>query len=330
MSKTILVTGGCGFIGSNFVNRIAKQRQPIINDKVNIVVVDKLTYAGNRDNIKDVPHKFYQYDITNVEQMTYVFDQHKFDGIFHFAAESHVDRSIDSSSEFLMTNVIGTQVLLDLVKRHWSDYKNGRKFIHVSTDEVYGSLTNTDQSSKEGDVYKPNSPYSASKAASDLLVRSYVKTHDVPAIITHCTNNYGKHQHLEKFIPTIIRKALKDEKIPVYGKGDNIRDWVHVNDHCDSLWGLYTNGEIGQTYNIGGNNERTNISIVIDILRMMGKSLDLIDFVDDRKGHDFRYSVNTNKIEHLLGVLNPCKHSSFHFNGNLMETIQYYKEKLNG
>jgi len=316
--KSILITGGCGFIGSNLVKMFAK-RFP----ESHLIVVDNLTYAGDRKNIEGVDVEFFQYDITNPVEMEYVFANYDIRLVFHLAAESHVDNSIDDSAVFMKTNVIGTHVLLDVAKKYWEKIEYADcKFIHVSTDEVYGSLGLAEMSSREFDKYKPNSPYAASKAASDLIVRSYVKTFGFPAVITHCSNNYGKYQFPEKFIPVIVTKAFNDEKIPVYGDGLQIRDWIPVDLHCQALIKLAMDGKVGEIYNIGADNEVTNIDLVKKILCIMGKPESLISFVKDRLGHDRRYSINSSKLKELGWE------SNFDFDSSLEETVKWYIDNL--
>ena len=266
----LLVTGGSGFIGSNFI-KIA------LHKKIKIINIDKLTYAtkNNKENIKnDKNYKFFKINILNKKKIKNILNKYKPNGIIHFAAESHVDRSISSPEIFFQTNTIGTLRLLDVVKEYLEGFKNNKfRFIHVSTDEVYGSLNTNDKSFSEKNKFFPNSPYAASKASSDHIVRSYYKTFNVPSIITNCSNNYGKNQFPEKLIPLIISNALKKKILPVYGNGRQIRDWLYVDDHCNAILKIFKKGKIGETYNIGGNNEIKNIDLVQKICIYLDKSL---------------------------------------------------------
>ncbi len=319
-TKTILVTGGAGFIGSNFVRRILT-----LDKSVKLVVLDKLTYAGNLANIDDLlksqPQrlKFAKGDICDPDVVESMFRDFGATQVVHFAAESHVDRSILSSGPFVRTNVVGTQVLLDVAKA-----KNVDKFVHVSTDEVYGSLPYDAAAVKftEQTPLAPNSPYSASKAGSDCLVRSYFETHHLPAMITRCSNNYGPYQFPEKALPLFITNLMQGMKIPLYGDGLNIRDWLHVEDHCDAIWTVLNKGKPGEVYNIGGNNEMTNRKIVETILREMGKSWDKdVQMVKDRPGHDRRYAIDASKIKRELGW--EPKHK---WEQAIKSTIQWFKD----
>ncbi len=329
----IFVTGGSGFIGSNF---ILKQ----INETNNIVLnFDKLTYAGNLDNLRDVEnnsnYQFVKGDITDYKKLWETIKTFMPDAIVNFAAESHVDRSIDGPMEFINTNVTGTAVLLEISRNYISENlskKDFFRFLHVSTDEVYGSL------GKEGfftekTSYDPSSPYSASKASSDHLVRSWNKTYNIPTLITNCSNNYGPYQFPEKLIPLMIINCLKEKKLPVYGDGKNVRDWLFVTDHCEALSMVLKNGKIGETYNIGGNNEIENILIVKTICSVMddlkprgnGRSYtDLIKYVKDRPGHDFRYAIDSKKIQNQLGW-SPKEN----FSTGIKKTIEWYLENNN-
>jgi dTDP-glucose 4,6-dehydratase len=301
----ILVTGGAGFIGSNFIFRsLDKLDCKILN-------IDKLTYSGNLDNLSEIEsnHTFLQADISNKEIIKKSINDFKPNIIINFAAESHVDRSIDSYSDFVNTNILGTINLLNISLDYWNNNKNDNfKFIHISTDEVYGSLGNEGSFSEES-TYSPSSPYSASKASSDHFVNSWNKTFGLPTIITNCSNNYGPFQFPEKLIPLMIINTLNEDELPIYGNGENIRDWIHVQDHCDALIRIIEKGEVGEKYNIGGNCERKNIEIVekicetIDLLNPRGNNKshkELIKFVSDRPGHDYRYAVNCNKISNTL------------------------------
>jgi dTDP-glucose 4,6-dehydratase len=284
----LLVTGGAGFIGSEFV------RQAIDKD-YDIVVIDKLTYAGSLKRLESVKGKytFYQEDICNKQNVSKIIAQEKPDVIINFAAETHVDRSIKDADPFIKTNVEGVQVLLSLSRQY-----DIREFIQISTDEVYGEIKQGKFS--ERDSLKPNSPYSASKAAADLLIRAYIRTYNLPAIILRPCNNYGKWQYPEKFIPVIITKALKDEKVPVYGKGENVREWLHISDCARAVFAVLEKGRLGEVYNIGSGQEIVNIDLVKMILDILGKSHSLIEFVEDRLGHDWRYSLDICKIKKEL------------------------------
>lgn len=292
----VLVTGGCGFIGTNLVRHILSA----LSDW-SVVNLDLLTYAGNLENTAGLEdaypgrYFFIRGDIADPEMVQSVFETHKIDLVLNLAAESHVDRSIESASIFIRTNVLGVQVLLDTALK----YKVER-LLHVSTDEVYGSL-GQDGRFTEDLPLKPNSPYSASKAAADLLVRSYIKTYGLDAVITRCSNNYGPYQFPEKLIPLMIANALEEKDLPVYGDGRNVRDWIHVKDHCRGIVMVAQKGISGEAYNMGGNAEKENIEIVKDILRSIGKPETLIKFVKDRPGHDFRYAMDYSKIERKLG-----------------------------
>ncbi|WP_426333539.1 dTDP-glucose 4,6-dehydratase [Paenibacillus silvae] len=307
----LLVTGGAGFIGSNFVLYMLQE-----HPNYEIINVDALTYAGNLENLKSIEsnarHTFIQADIADVQQMDNIFAQ-GIDVVVNFAAESHVDRSILSPDVFVRTNVMGTQVLLDAAKKYQIT-----KFVQVSTDEVYGSLGPTGLFTEETPLM-PNSPYSASKAGGDLLVRAYYETFGLPVNITRCSNNYGPFQFPEKLIPLIIARALNNEAIPVYGDGLNIRDWLYVEDHCRAIDLVIHQGTSGEVYNIGGNNERTNIHIVETVLEQLGKPASLIQYVQDRLGHDRRYGIDPTKLQTELGW-KPVHH----FETGIKETIKWY------
>lgn len=334
----ILVTGAAGFIGSNFVHYYTAKHP---EDK--IVVLDKLTYAGNLANLapfiasdgssNDERVKFVKGDICDRELVKNVFSNEDISGVIHFAAESHVDNSIKNPSIFVETNVLGTQVLLDAAKAYWGEGANN-KFVHISTDEVYGTLgalpegLNLENMTEEqrhenyfyeGRAYQANSPYSASKAGSDMIARAYYETFKMNINITNCSNNYGPYQHAEKLIPTIIRKALADEKVPVYGDGMNVRDWLYVEDHCKAIDMVFHNAAAGERYCIGGHNEMHNIDIVKLILGRLDKSEDLIEFVEDRKGHDFRYAIDPTKITEDLGWVPDTK-----FADGIVKTVDWY------
>lgn len=310
MSHTILVTGGCGFIGSNFIRYII-QKYP----DYNIINFDKLTYAGNLENLKDMegnPHyHFIQGDIALDEDVLPVMKQ--CDWVVHFAAESHVDRSINGPEIFIRTNVLGTQILVEHAKINHID-----RFVHISTDEVYGSLGPAGYFT-ENTPLSPNSPYSASKAGSDLIVQSYHHTYGFPALITRCSNNYGPYQYPEKFIPVMISQALANKPLPVYGDGLNIRDWLYVEDHCKAIDAVLHQGKIGEIYNIGGNNEIKNIDLAKLILKKLDKPESLITFVQDRLGHDRRYAIDSQKIKKELGWT-----PTISFEEGLQKTLQWY------
>jgi dTDP-glucose 4,6-dehydratase len=311
--RTVLVTGGCGFIGSNFVHYLLET-----DPEIRVVNFDCLTYAGNLANLADLEaHPRYQFikgDITNREQVHEAL-RGGIQAILHFAAESHVDRSIHDSGPFVRTNVLGTQVLLDAAREFEVE-----RYVQISTDEVYGSLGPTGFFTEETPL-APNSPYAASKAAADMLVRSYVHTFGVPALITRCSNNYGPYQFPEKVIPLFISNLLHDEPIPVYGDGLNVRDWIHVRDHCAAINLVWRNGKIGEVYNIGGRCERTNLELTHNLLEVMGKPKSLIRYVKDRLGHDRRYAIDCSKIERELGW-----RPTIPFDEGLRDTVRWYKE----
>jgi len=289
----ILVTGGSGFIGSNLIELLLSKK-----NVEQVVNVDCLSYAGSGGNnldYSDNPNYFFeQTDIRDTAEIVNIFNRFNIDLVFHLAAESHVDNSINNPFPFVQSNVVGTMSMLEACRRCGI-----KKFVHVSTDEVYGALGKEGKFTEES-VVNPSSPYSSTKAASDLIVSSYVKTYKFPALITRCSNNYGPKQHLEKFIPTVINAIYQDEKIPVYGKGLNIRDWIYVMDHCRALWKVAVDGNAGEVYNIGANTEKTNIQIVQQICRLMKvRSKDHIEYVTDRLAHDFRYSIDNTKITKL-------------------------------
>jgi len=337
MNETILVTGGAGFIGSNFIPFFLEK-----NPKVSVINIDNLTYAGNEQNLEEVKNNeryfFVKADICDASLMASIFGEYEISSIIHFAAESHVDNSIASPDAFIQTNIYGTFTLLEVSKSHWFDapnvpkkeYENAR-FHHISTDEVYGSL-GAEGHFSETTPYAPNSPYSASKAASDFLVRSYHHTYGLNVVTSNCSNNYGPKQHDEKLIPTIIRKALSGENIPIYGDGKNIRDWLYVLDHCKAIDLVFKNGKQGETYAIGGENEHDNLFIaekicsVLDEIRPKGKGSykSQIVFVEDRLGHDRRYAIDATKIKENLGWKPEAN-----FDSGLRKTIDWYitKEK---
>lgn len=314
MSKQkVLVTGGAGFIGGNFVQYMVNKYP-----QYDIYNLDLLTYAGDLTKHKDIEnndnYSFVKADIADREAIFDLFNKEKFDYVVHFAAESHVDRSITDPEVFVRTNVLGTQVLLDASKNI-----NVKKFVHVSTDEVYGEL-DFDPTTffTEETPLQPNSPYSASKASSDFLVRAYHETFDLPVNITRCSNNYGPYHFPEKLIPLTISRVLNDQKVPVYGDGKNIRDWLHVLDHCSAIDLVLHEGENGEVYNVGGHNERTNLEVVKTIIKTLGKSEDLIEFVKDRLGHDKRYAIDPTKLEKLGWQ------PTYNFETGIAQTIQWY------
>lgn len=313
MSKHLLVTGGAGFIGSNFIHYLLNQSDYVITN------VDSLTYAANLKNLKPFQHsdkyRFIKCDIGNENELKLAFDQ-EYEAIINFAAESHVDRSIQDALPFIRTNINGTFYLLQAVL----DGK-AKKMIQISTDEVYGSLEQSEPSFTEETALSPNNPYSASKASADLLVRSYFRTHHIPLLITRCSNNYGPMQHTEKFIPKIILNALNNKKIPLYGDGLNIRDWIHVEDHCRAIYLVLEKGIPGEIYNIGGTEEKTNLEVVKSILDNLGKDHSLIQYVQDRKGHDRRYSMDSSKITIELGW-----NENFNFQEGIKKTIEWYEK----
>ena len=294
--KKMLITGGAGFIGSNFIHYILSK----YND-YQVINLDKLTYAANLDNLKDIEdnknYRFIHGDIADQEFIFKLFENEKFDIVINFAAESHVDNSILNPQIFTITNILGTQVLLDACRKY-----NIKRFHQVSTDEVYGELPLDDNSIlfTEKTPLNPSSPYSASKASADMLVKSYYRTYSLPITISRCSNNYGPYQHLEKLIPLMISKAINNDNLPVYGNGLNVRDWLHVYDHCTAIDLIIHEGKIGEIYNIGGNNEKSNIDVVKIILKELGKSEKLIKYVNDRPGHDLRYAIDSTKIKTTL------------------------------
>ncbi|MFH1905602.1 MAG: dTDP-glucose 4,6-dehydratase [bacterium] len=315
----MLVTGGCGFIGSNFIRYELEKYSSI-----NIVNLDKLTYAGNLENLLDIQEKyknryaFVKGDILDAKLVKQIIAENKIDIIINFAAESHVDRSIINPAEFMKTNILGVQTLLDIAKQ-----VGIKRFIQISTDEVYGDLPGEGYFREETPL-APSSPYAASKASADMLVKAYFHTYQLPVIITRCSNNYGPYQFPEKFIPLIIINALQSKALPIYGDGTNVRDWIHAIDHSKAIDLVVQRGEIGETYNIGANNERTNINIAKFVLKRLGKPETLIKFVKDRPGHDRRYAINADKIKSQLGW-KPV----YNFEEGLKQTISWYIENKN-
>ncbi len=316
MTNNVLITGAAGFIGANFAEYFVNKYP-----NCNVVVLDKLTYAGNLDNLKKIIDKitFIKGDICDYDLILDILKKYNINGIIHFAAETHVDNSIKDPFIFTHTNVIGTHTLLEAVKNVWGEGSTN-KFVHISTDEVYGSLQDEGYFSETSPI-KPSSPYSASKASSDFIAFAYNKTYKMNVNVTNCSNNYGPYQHNEKLIPHMIKLAMQDKKLPVYGTGSNIRDWLYVEDHCEAIDLVYHKGVPGERYNIGGHNEKRNIDIVKLILKRLGKPEDLIDFVEDRKGHDYRYAIDANKIENDLGWIPNTK-----FEDGIIKTIDWYLE----
>jgi len=338
--KSILLTGTAGFIGSNFVPYFL-EKYP----EYNLINLDLLTYAGNLENLQECEgnprYKFIKGDICNRQLVEFIFSEYDIQGVIHFAAESHVDNSIKNPGVFVQTNVNGTFTLLDVAYKYWMEKPftckpkyEGCRFHHISTDEVYGTLTlDPTDLFTESTPYAPNSPYSASKASSDMIVRSYQETYGMDTVITNCSNNYGPKQHDEKLIPTIIRNALKGNPIPIYGDGKNIRDWLYVLDHCKGIDIVYHTGKTGEVYNIGGRNERTNLQIVDAITTILdekvpqanGKSYkELITFVEDRAGHDRRYAIDATKLENELGW-----RADETFDTGIVKTVEWYLAKYN-
>ncbi|TLS37478.1 dTDP-glucose 4,6-dehydratase [Pseudalkalibacillus caeni] len=314
MTKHLLITGGAGFIGSNFISYLLN------NTDYYITNVDSLTYAGNKSNVADFDkssrYRMLTFDISKQSDIEKVCDQH-YDAIINFAAETHVDRSIRNASPFIDTNITGTFHLLQMILSG-----KASKMIQISTDEVYGSLRPEETPFTENTSIAPNNPYSASKASADLLVRSYYKTHQLPLIITRCSNNYGPRQHIEKFIPKIITNAFANKSIPLYGDGLNIRDWLYVKDHCRAIHLVLEKGNRGEIYNIGGNEEKTNREIVDLLLKKLGRSEKLINYIEDRKGHDRRYAIDSSKISRELGWK-----PSFSFEQGIEKTIAWYSKE---
>jgi dTDP-glucose 4,6-dehydratase len=330
----LLVTGAAGFIGSNFVHYLLRA-----NSIVKVISLDKLTYAGNIKNLENLPdssrHQFINGDICDAALLYRILREYSIDTIVHFAAESHVDRSIIGPKEFIQTNIVGTFTLLEEARKYWLNEKkldkNKCRFHHISTDEVYGELEKKDLSFTEKTPYSPNSPYAASKASSDHLVRSYIRTYHLPATISSCSNNYGPRQHSEKLIPTTILNCLELKSIKLYGNGLNIRDWLYVDDHCEAILSILNKGVIGETYNIGGNCEKDNLSLVKIICRMIDQkflrtkaSERLITFIVDRPGHDFRYSINAEKIKNHIGFVPKTS-----LIDGLLRTLEFYSEGIN-
>jgi dTDP-glucose 4,6-dehydratase len=330
MNRTILITGGAGFIGSHVVRRFVNNYPDYL-----VVNADKLTYAGNLENLTDIEtkknYKFEKIDIVNKQSVLDLFKKYAFDGVIHLAAESHVDRSITGPDEFVFTNIVGTVNLLNAVLNSWKESFEGKIFYHISTDEVYGSLGKEGLFTEET-AYDPKSPYSASKASSDHMVRAYNHTFGIPVVISNCSNNYGPNQFPEKLIPLAINNIKNNKPIPVYGKGENIRDWLYVEDHASAIDLIFHRGRIGETYNIGGNNEWMNIDLIKLLCRIMDKKLNraagtsekLITYVRDRPGHDIRYAIDSSKLQSELGW-SPIPE----FADGLEKTVEWYLSNTN-
>lgn len=332
----LLVTGGAGFIGSAVVRHIICETQD------SVVNVDKLTYAGNLESLADISsserYAFEQVDICNRTELQRVFQEHQPDAVMHLAAESHVDRSIDGPAEFINTNIVGTYTLLEVARNYWLEMDDGRKasfrFHHISTDEVFGDLENPEELFTEETSYAPSSPYSASKASADHLVRAWLRTYGLPTLISNCSNNYGPHQFPEKLIPLMILNALEGRSLPVYGTGAQIRDWLYVDDHARALYQIVMQGEIGETYNVGGHNEKRNIEVVQSLCGLLEELApekpvgvknysDLVTFVDDRPGHDLRYAIDAGKIQRDLNWI-----PEETFGTGLRKTVEWYLSNL--
>jgi dTDP-glucose 4,6-dehydratase len=325
MKRTILITGGAGFIGSHVVRRFVGKYS-----EYNIVNADKLTYAGNLENLTDIEkennYKFEKIDIVEKQSVLDLFEKYAFDGVIHLAAESHVDRSITGPDEFVFTNLVGTVNLLNAALNKWKNSFEGKLFYHISTDEVYGSLGKEGLFTEET-AYDPKSPYSASKASSDHMVRAYNHTFGVPSVISNCSNNYGPNQFPEKLIPLAINNIKNNKPIPVYGKGENVRDWLYVEDHASAIDLIFHRGKVGETYNIGGNNEWKNLDLILLLCKIMDKKLNrvagtsekLITYVKDRPGHDLRYAIDSSKLQGELGW-SPIPE----FSDGLEKTVEWY------
>jgi dTDP-glucose 4,6-dehydratase len=335
MKRNLLITGGAGFIGSNFICYLQKTAP-----EVNIIILDLLTYAGSLENLKKLPRQsdyhFFQGDICNQQLVESLLREHNIDTIIHFAAESHVDRSLEGPGAFIQTNIVGTHTLLEAARQVWLNEKRISdklvRFHHISTDEVYGSLSPTDPPFAEITPYAPNSPYAASKASSDHLVRAYYHSFELPITISNCSNNSGPYQFPEKLIPLMILNALTGEPLPIYGDGQQIRDWLYVEDHCEAIWKIIQHGSVGESYNIGGGNQPTNLEIVETICALLDDKAplpdnrphrQLIQFVKDRPGHDRRYAMNITKIENALGW-----QPTYNLEKGLEKTVQWYLDNI--
>ena len=312
----LLITGGCGFIGSNFVQLAIKKRSAVKR----IVILDALTYAADYENIRDAVDDHHKVTHENVDlkderYVNAVFEKYNITHVMHFAAETHVDNSISGPRPFIESNIVGTFNLLEASRKH-----KVKRYHHISTDEVYGALGEKGKFS-ESTPYDPRNPYAASKAASDHMVRAYFHTYDFPATLSNCSNNYGPNQHKEKFMPVVINSILDRKKIPVYGQGKNVRDWIYVEDHCAALWAIMLKGELGETYNVGANNEKNNLQVIYDIAKLLKvEPEDCIEFVEDRLGHDFRYAIDTSKIARELKWK-----PKYTFEKGLLKTVSHYK-----
>ena len=323
--KTIIITGGAGFIGSHVIRRFVKNYP-----EYKIINLDNLTYAGNLENLRDIEkmpnYEFVKADIVHAGSILEIFVRYRPDGVIHLAAESHVDRSITNPDEFIHTNILGTVNLLNASRAVWKDQLNEKRFYHISTDEVYGSLGDTGTFT-EASAYDPRSPYSASKASSDHLVRAYFHTYNLPVVVSNCSNNYGPNQFPEKLIPLVIHNIRNNKPVPVYGKGENIRDWLYVEDHARAIDLIFHKGTPGETYNIGGNNEWKNIDLIMKLCEILDRKLErpsgtsakLITFVKDRAGHDLRYAIDSGKLQLELGWK-----PSLQFEGGLEKTVDWY------
>lgn len=338
MKKNLLITGGAGFIGSHFIEALLKNLE---SQSWQILNLDKLTYASDYKQIKSYEeyanYTFIIQDICEREAIQALFQERSIHSVIHFAAESHVDNSILSPRQFLETNILGTHNLLEAARYSWMNERglkpefSDSRFHHISTDEVYGSLSFDDPPFTEKTPYAPNSPYSASKASSDFIVRSYYETYGLPVVITNCSNNYGPHQHDEKLIPTIIRKAIQEEPIPLYGDGRNVRDWLYVEDHCEAIWNVFQKSRVGETYNVGGNSEKNNLEVTKTICHTLDKKIprisgkkyqELISFVKDRPAHDRRYAIDASKIQRDLNWKPRVS-----FEEGIQKTVSWYIQK---
>ena len=322
MKKALLITGGCGFIGSNFIHHMRRT-----HSELQLINLDKLSYSGNPDNLKvlkdDPYYRFFHGDITDEHLVQALLQKNHIQALVHFAAESHVDRSISGAKVFVQTNIVGTHVLLDRAMQYWTDTLSGEpsfRFVHISTDEIYGTL-GEDGSFFEESPFRPNSPYAATKAAADLLVRAYFETYGLPTLIVRPSNNYGPYQFPEKFIPLMITNLMEDKPVPVYGKGLNVRDWIFVMDTCRAVDLVMHQGKPGEAYNVGGETEKRNIDVARGLLTLLGKEESCLSFVADRPGHDMRYALNNKKIKNKLGWK-----SMVAFQEGMEQTVAWYQE----